>query len=130
MKNSLFLLCLFTNQEPSSYGRISLVKLSRPVEVGNPFIQTIALAPQDGYNYTGENCYYSGWGNEGDYCFITFEGHPLKGSLLQQKLHLPWCKRCLSPWSRPYLKPAVPKSIFLFISFSNLQVTSNIYGDH
>ena len=51
------------DQEPSgeTYS-LTLFKLSRPVEPGNPFIQTIALAPQDDYDYTGGNCYFCGWG--------------------------------------------------------------------
>ena len=59
--------CLY--QEPSRHSLIALLKLSRPVHLGNPFIQTIALAPQDDYDYTGGNCYYCGWGHTECECF-------------------------------------------------------------
>ena len=59
----LFNIFYFTYQ---GAGNMALLKLSRPVEAGNPFIQTIALAPQDDYDYTGGNCYYCGWGKLGE----------------------------------------------------------------
>ena len=40
---------------------IHVLKLSRPVAPGNPYIQTIALAPNDDYDYIGENCYIASY---------------------------------------------------------------------
>ena len=48
-------------QEPSDNSSIVLAKLSRPVEPGNPYIQTIALAPKDDYDYVGGNCYIASY---------------------------------------------------------------------